>query len=135
MERFIRFSYKVSQNDTKQCWVLKCDIKKFFASIDHNSLQYIVTNYIKDEDTNWLLSRIIKSFHSTQEGKGLPLGNLTSQLLVNIYMNEFDQYVKHALKAKCYIRYADDFTILSSDKTTLLHEFVRGGAFKAWKCS
>ena len=51
--------------------------------------------------------------------KGLPLGNLTSQLLVNIYMNEFDQYVKHMLKATYYIRYADDFVILSHDKKEL----------------
>ena len=51
---------------------------------------------------------------------GLPLGNLTSQLLVNIYMNEFDHFVKHQLKAKYYIRYADDFVILSTDKTHLL---------------
>jgi hypothetical protein len=52
--------------------------------------------------------------------KGLPLGNLTSQLLVNIYMNEFDQYVKRELKVKHYIRYADDFVILSEDKDELI---------------
>jgi len=51
--------------------------------------------------------------------KGLPLGNLTSQLLVNIYMNEFDQFVKHKLKVKYYIRYADDFVIFSQDKNEL----------------
>ncbi len=52
-------------------------------------------------------------------GVGLPLGNLTSQLFVNVYMNEFDQFVKHKLKAEYYIRYADDFVILSDDKTWL----------------
>lgn len=55
----------------------------------------------------------------TNEKKGLPLGNLTSQLLVNIYMNEFDQFVKHQLKQKYYIRYADDFVILSQDRKEL----------------
>jgi len=50
---------------------------------------------------------------------GLPLGNLTSQLLVNIYMNEFDQFVKHGLKAKYYIRYADDFVFLAENKSWL----------------
>jgi RNA-directed DNA polymerase len=50
---------------------------------------------------------------------GLPLGNLTSQLLVNIYMNEFDQYMKHKIKTKYYIRYADDFVIISEDKKYL----------------
>ncbi len=58
-------------------------------------------------------------FYSTEKGKGLPLGNLTSQLLVNIYMNEFDQFVKHKLKVKYYIRYADDFVIMSEDKKYL----------------
>ena len=49
----------------------------------------------------------------------MPLGNLTSQLLVNVYMNEFDQFVKHTLKARYYIRYADDFVILSHNKEQL----------------
>lgn len=56
--------------------------------------------------------------------KGLPLGNLTSQLLVNIYMNEFDQFVKHKLKVKYYIRYADDFVVLSQDKKYLENVLV-----------
>ncbi len=119
LKRFEKFSSIVSKNNTQTAWVLKCDIRKFFASIDHDSLQHIVMRYIEDEDICWLLDQIIGSFHSTQLGKGLPLGNLTSQLLVNIYMNEFDQYVKHKLKVKHYIRYADDFVIFSSDKTYL----------------
>ena len=120
INQFRKYYWKVSKNNTKQCWILKCDIKKFFASIDHNSLRYIVTNYIDDEDTNWLLHQIISSFH-TYSNKGLPLGNLTSQLLVNIYMNEFDQYVKHTLKIKYYIRYADDFVVFTSDREYLRH--------------
>ena len=56
---------------------------------------------------------------SAGPGRGLPLGNLTSQLLVNIYMNEFDHFVKRILKVEYYIRYADDFTILSPDKPYL----------------
>lgn len=79
-----------------------------------------------DQDTVWLLSQIIDSFytrmsHGSISNKGLPLGNLTSQLLVNIYMNEFDQFVKHKLKVKYYIRYADDFVFLSQDKSHLTH--------------
>jgi len=112
--RFESFIKKVSNNNTKQCWVLKCDIKKFFASIDHNILKSILEKHTQDKDTLWLLNNIIDSFP-----KGLPLGNLTSQLLVNIYMNEFDQYVKHKLKVKYYIRYADDFVVLSEDKKYL----------------
>ena len=62
---------------------------------------------------------MFSSFSSTGPGVGLPLGNLTSQLLVNIYMNEFDQWVKHKLKVKCYIRYADDFVFMSEDREYL----------------
>jgi RNA-directed DNA polymerase len=120
LNAFRSLSYKVSKNHTKTAWVLKCDIKKFFASIDHYILIKILNKYIQDKDILWLLSEIIKSFHTTKEGVGLPLGNLTSQLLVNIYMNELDQFIKHNLKVKHYIRYADDFAILSQDKEWLV---------------
>ena len=120
MNRFRSFARKVSKNDTRTCWVLKCDIRKFFASVDQAVLMGILRSYIPDENILWLIGRVIESFSSTAIGKGLPLGNLTSQLLVNIYMNEFDQFVKHKLKAKCYIRYADDFVVLSSSREELI---------------
>ena len=72
-----------------------------------------------DKQIIWLINEVISSFHSTRLGVGLPLGNLTSQLFVNIYMNEFDRYIKHKLKAKYYIRYADDFVILSDNRKEL----------------
>ena len=120
INQFRKYARKVSKNNTKQCFILKCDIKKFFASIDHSVLINILTKHIKDKDILWLLDQIISSFHPTTSIThdrndrciGLPLGNLTSQLLVNIYMNEFDQYIKHTLKVKYYIRYADDFTMI-----------------------
>lgn len=118
LNRFRSFGYKVSKNNTQTCWVQKCDIKKFFASIDHALLLKILRTYIPNTDILWLLENIINSFHTALH-VGLPLGNLTSQLLVNIYMNEFDQFVKHKLKAKYYIRYADDFVILSGNKEWL----------------
>ncbi len=119
LERFKSFSYKVSKNNTKTCFVLKCDIRKFFASIDQRILLDILTQALEEKDILWLLARVIWSFNSGKPNTGLPLGNLTSQLLVNIYMNEFDQYVKHELKVKQYIRYADDFVIFSQDKKYL----------------
>ncbi len=67
----------------------------------------------------WLLTAVISSFPVSGQKTGLPLGNLTSQLFVNIYMNAFDQFVKHKLKAKQYIRYADDFVLLSEDRDWL----------------
>lgn len=118
IERFRQMSYKTSHNNTKTCWILKCDIKKFFATIDHAILLEILQEYIPDKYIFGLLREVIESFE-TATGKGLPLGNLTSQLLVNIYMNRFDQFVKHTLKAKYYIRYADDFVFLSDDKDCL----------------
>ncbi len=116
LNRFREFSGRVSRNNSRTAWVLKCDIKKFFASIDQNILLGILQTYISDKDILNLLVEVIGSFYSTQPGKGLPLGNLTSQLLVNIYMNEFDQFVKHRLKVKYYIRYADDFVLFSEDR-------------------
>ena len=120
MNTFRRYAYKESKNNTRTLWVLKCDIRKFFASVDQAVLMDTLRSYIPDQDILWLIGRVVESFHSTEPGKGLPLGNLTSQLLVNIYMNEFDQFVKHTLKAKYYIRYADDFVFLSNDRDWLV---------------
>jgi RNA-directed DNA polymerase len=99
--------------------VLKCDIRKFFASVNQGTLMGIVASRIPDRDIVWLIGQVVSSFHSTAPGVGLPLGNLTSQLLVNIYMNEFDQWVKHRLKARYYVRYADDFVTFSHDRAWL----------------
>ncbi len=115
LNRFERFIRMVSKNNTKTCWILKCDIKKFFASVDQFTLIKILGEHIQDENTINLLKEIIFSFKSN----GLPLGNLTSQLFANVYLNELDQFVKHKLKIKHYIRYADDFVFLSRDKNLL----------------
>ncbi|MEK7612590.1 MAG: reverse transcriptase/maturase family protein [Patescibacteria group bacterium] len=118
MNRFRSFAAKISCNHTRTCWVLKCDIRKFFASIEHAALLDILCSRISDQDILWLLREVIGSFCSKGSpcSKGLPLGNLTSQLLVNVYMNEFDQFVKHKLKVIYYIRYADDFVLLSHER-------------------
>ena len=118
VERFQTMCRRVSMNNTRTCWVLKCDIRKFFTNIDHEVLLQFFSRYISDGNIIWLLKNIIESFE-TKPGVGLPLGNLTSQLFVNIYMNEFDQFVKHKLKCRHYIRYADDFIFLSDDRAML----------------
>lgn len=118
INRLNKFAKKASKNHTKTCYVLKCDVKKFFDSIDQKILLNFIKNKIKDPDALWLLEKIIKSF-SVQPCKGIPLGNITSQLFANIYLNEFDQFVKHKLKEKYYIRYCDDFVILSENKNYL----------------
>ena len=119
LNRFGEFGKRASFNHTKTVWILKGDIRKCFASIDQRILFEILKENIKDGDVLVLLRTIIKSFDSGETCKGLPLGNLTSQLLVNIYLNEFDQFVKHKLKIKYYIRYADDFVFFSQDKSEL----------------
>ncbi len=120
LRRLREFSDEVSTNNHQTVWVLKCDIRKFFASINHLILKSILAKYLEDQDLLWLFSQVIDSFHTSgKTGVGLPLGNLTSQLLVNIYMNEFDQFVKRDLKVARYLRYADDFLFLSGDKKYL----------------
>ena len=119
IRQFASMARVVSRNHTRTCWVLQCDIRKFFASIDQAVLQSVLQRYIPDQDILWLLKNIITSFQ-TAPGKGLPLGNLTSQLFVNVYMNEFDQFVKRRLKIRQYARYADDFVMLSEDKQGLV---------------
>jgi RNA-directed DNA polymerase len=132
LDRFRDFARKASKNHTRTCFVLKGDIKKFFASVDHAVLMKILERHIADADIRWLISQVISSFHTTAFGVGLPLGNLTSQLLVNVYMHEFDMYLKQELRIKYYLRYADDFAILSDDRKYLedilpkLHVFLNG---------
>jgi len=108
------FARKVSRNNTKVCYVLKCDIRKFFDSINQGILLNLIKKKIKDENAIWLINKVVGSF-----SKGLPLGNITSQLFANIYLNELDQFVKHKLREKYYIRYCDDFVILSDNKNYL----------------
>jgi len=115
LETFVRRS---SRNYSRNIYVLKCDIKKFFDSIDHQILLSLVKRKILDDNTNWLLEKIIYSFEKTK-GKGLPLGNVTSQIFANIYLNELDYFVKHELKVKYYIRYCDDFVILAEQREIL----------------
>jgi RNA-directed DNA polymerase len=116
--RFSHLYNRVSRNSTRTCWVLKCDIAKFFDSIDHAVLKRLLRVRIEDAKLLVLLDAVIASF-SVTPGKGLPLGNLTSQLFCNIYLGHFDAFVKHAVRAKEYIRYADDFVVLSDRRAYL----------------
>lgn len=119
LDRFTVFSRKISRNYRKTAWVLKCDIRKFFASINQEILLDILARYIADVRIVDLFAVVLNSFSSGKQGTGLPLGNLTSQLLANVYMNELDQFIKQRLLVKHYIRYADDFVLLSPDMRTL----------------
>lgn len=118
VNRLNYFSRKVSRNNTRACFVLKCDVRKFFDSINHNILINLIKKKITDKNTIWLITKIIESY-SAKKGIGLPLGNITSQLFANIYLNELDRFIKHSLRARYYIRYCDDFVILDNDKDFL----------------
>ncbi len=129
MNRFRHFARSVSRNGTRTCWALKLDIRKFFANIDHSVLLSILYRRIPDLRVMWLLERVVSSYTGIDRDKGLPLGNLTSQLLANVYLNELDQFVKHRLRAKHYIRYADDFVLLSHDRLWLVEKLERINEF------
>jgi len=117
----------------KNPYYLKLDISKYFYRIDHDVLLNILERKINDKDLLWLLNKIIRSEdtpfgvplgdHWFEENRifdiGMPIGNLVSQLFANLYMNELDQYAKHDMKLRHYIRYMDDVVILHQDKSEL----------------
>jgi RNA-directed DNA polymerase len=131
----IRLQYWLQQLDrqNKKVYILKMDIAKYFYRVDHDVLINILKRHIKDKDLLWLLETIIRCEHTNfglnleNEGftgkmikyVGMPIGNLTSQMFANLYLNELDQFVKHELKAKYYLRYMDDSMILHHDKKFL----------------
>ena len=120
---------KMSKNWRKPVFALKCDVRKFFDSIDHQILFKLIKKKVQDIETLALIWQVIDSFTTSSKVNissdnrecflGLPLGNVTSQLFANIYMNELDQFVKHKLKTKFYLRYADDFIILQNNRIIL----------------
>ena len=99
-----------------QMYCLKCDISKYFDNVDHAVLLELLGKKISDKNILWLLREIIAS-----NPQGIPIGNLTSQLFANIYLNELDHFVKRELREKYYLRYMDDFLILGDDKEHLRH--------------
>lgn len=127
--RFDVFLHKVSKNgrliesarNKNQIvgFAFKADIKHYFDTVDHEVLLNMIKRRIKDENILWLIHKILANHNAGIPGKGMPLGNWTSQFFANIYLNELDQFVKHELKAKYYIRYVDDFVIVHEQKVKL----------------
>ncbi|MEM6402362.1 MAG: RNA-directed DNA polymerase [Cyanobacteria bacterium P01_D01_bin.116] len=112
-------------------YLLQCDIKKYFPSIDHIILKQLIRRKIKCRDTLWLIDAIIDNSNEQEavveyfpgddlltpvnRRRGLPIGNLTSQFFANIYLNSFDHFVKEQLKVRKYVRYVDDFALFDDD--------------------
>lgn len=140
--RFDEFKRKVTKNNTRKGYVLKADVRKYFDNIEHKILLEIIGRKIKDKKVMWLIEKIVRSYEGKGnfKGKGVPIGNLTSQLFANIYLNELDHFVKENLGAtpldsstsngvKYYIRYMDDLVILSSSIDFLLEAKQRINEF------
>lgn len=94
-------------------YILKMDIRKYFQNIDKDILMNILKRKVKEEKLVKLLEKIV---YSNSGKKGLPIGNYTSQIFANIYLNEIDQYIKHELKVKYYFRYMDDSILFVKKK-------------------
>jgi hypothetical protein len=118
-------------------YVLPCDVRHFFPSIDHTILWDTLSRVIADEDVMWLVDRILASgigvlseeyemvwfagddLFAVNRPRGLPIGNLTSQFWANCYLDPFDHFVKRELRCKAYLRFVDDFLLFSGDKRQL----------------
>jgi retron-type reverse transcriptase len=141
LKRFDLFKRKVSRNgkqlpdaDDKNHvygYILKADVRHYFDSVDHEIMMQVINRRIKDEKILWLIRKILDNHNCKIIGKGMPIGNLTSQFFANVYLNELDYFVKHKLRAKYYIRYVDDFVIFSRSKAQLesykseINEFLK----------
>ncbi|MCC6568013.1 MAG: group II intron reverse transcriptase domain-containing protein [Anaerolineales bacterium] len=118
-------------------YVLQCDVRQFFPSIDHTLLMESLQRMLPDDSALWLIERILESgvgvlseeysmayfagddLFSVHRPRGLPIGNLTSQWWANCYLNQLDQFVKRELACKAYLRYVDDFLLFADDKQAL----------------
>lgn len=122
LKYFIKLS---SSGNRKQCFVLKCDIKKYFDNVDHQILLTFIKEKVKCQKIFSIIEEIITSYNKKDingqilKGKGIPLGNITSQIFANIYLHNFDMYIKKELRYRYYIRYNDDLAIVSNNKIEL----------------
>jgi len=109
----------LSKNNNSFVW--RADIEKFFDSVNQEILLKIIYRKTKELKAFNLIKEIIRSYNILQTRKeegvkrGIPIGNLTSQILANIYLNELDRFVKHDIKSKNYLRYGDDFIIIADN--------------------
>lgn len=117
-KRITNFLAEYYKRHGSQGYFLRCDISKFFDSIDHEILKAKLFKVFKDKQTLQFLIDIIDSY-STTNGKGIPMGNQTSQWFAIYYLDEFDRIIKEVLGIKYYVRYMDDMLIIAQDKDKL----------------
>jgi retron-type reverse transcriptase len=119
IQRFDHFKRKASKNGTRACLILKADIRHYFDEVDCTILLNLLRRRITDGRILYLIKTILENYRGTKNGRGMPLGNLTSQFFANIYLHELDRFVKHSIKVQYYIRYVDDFVIFGEDCNVL----------------
>ncbi|MCX7918979.1 MAG: reverse transcriptase domain-containing protein, partial [bacterium] len=142
VSRLRSFLRKVTANTTQRAYFAQLDIRAFFPSIDRNKLLDLVLSKVTNDEIRWLTETLIlyepthnptftcsptkwrnvpphKSLFYVPEGKGLPIGNLTSQFFANIYLNPLDQFIKHTIKCPYYLRYVDDLVLLHQNREQL----------------
>lgn len=107
----------------RHAWYLKLDIAKYFDSIDHAIAMRLLARRFKDAALLSLFGKILDSYQALP-GKGLPIGNLFSQHLANLYLGFFDHWVKETRRVKAYLRYMDDFILFADDKNRLQEELA-----------
>jgi len=141
--RLQKFQRQITSNGIKKAYYLQLDIKSFFINIHKEILFGLISSKTSNPDILWLLKKVLfndctknylfkgdfsllnnvpahKTLFNAPKDRGLPIGNLTSQFFANVYLNELDQFVKHTLKCRYYMRYTDDIVLLSGDMTRLL---------------
>lgn len=139
LQKFIR---QVTANSSRRAFYLQLDIKNYFMSLDKDILFAMIKKRCPDPEALWLSELLIfhdctinpvfkgdprlgerlpphKTLFHAPSGKGLPIGNLNSQFFANVYLNSLDQFVKHDLKCRCYLRYCDDFVLLAKEREQL----------------
>lgn len=151
-----RYIKKVNCNKRQPAHYLQVDIRSFFVGIKKHILFELIKKQVKNQEILWLAETIIfhnptrnyyrkcqtslfdlipdhKSLFKVSPDQGLPIGNLTSQFFANVYLNELDQFVKHKLKVKYYLRYVDDLVVLSQDRSQLMAWRGKIDKFLQWK--
>jgi RNA-directed DNA polymerase len=143
VQRLRQFIRQVTANGSRRAWYLQLDVRNFFMSIDKDILYALLKVKIVDCDALWLAKVLVyhdctadyvikgdanlrhllpahKTLFGAAKNKGLPIGNLNSQFFANVYLNELDQFVKHRLKCRYYLRYCDDFVLLAPEPEQLM---------------
>lgn len=142
VKRLQTFIRQATANGTRPAWYLQLDVRNYFMRIDKDVLFKLLAAKLKDDTALWLTRTLVyhdcttdyvlrgnphlqhavpphKTLFGTEANKGLPIGNLNSQFFANVYLNGLDQFVKHELKCRHYLRYCDDFILLANDPETL----------------